>query len=254
MVLRKRWVVERTLAWFNQRRRLAKDWENLDVKAGASVLLGSIRLMLRTRCRSGDVPTLTLRSMTPDNPLATPDWFPALFDHERKTLAFFQMTRHTLRQLAFHHEAIFRSGNRTLNVPIDKLSRLKPSVPSHFILHTALCGSTLLARYLEDLPRCFVLKEPSLLTQLALVPYSDSWPDWFATSLNLLGRAYPSDAATIIKLHDVCNWMGGLILDHDPRTRIVFLYNPLRTHLLHFLKDQRRRTDVHRHVRRQPWR
>jgi hypothetical protein len=46
--------------------------------------------------------------------------------------------------------------------------------------------------------------------------------------------------------------MGGPILDHDPRSRIVFLYNPLRTHLLQILKDQGRRKDVHRHVRSQP--
>jgi hypothetical protein len=190
--------------------------------------------------------------MMPDNPLSTPDWFPMALDHERRTLTFVQMTRDTFRQSAFHHEAIIRAGNRTMKGSIDKLTGLKPGVPSHFILHTAFCGSTLLARYLDNLPRCFVVKEPNLLTQLAGLPYSDSWPGWFATSLNLLGRAYPSDAATIIKLHDVCNWMGGPILDHDPRTRIVFLYNPLPRHLLQILKDQQRRTDVHRHVRSQP--
>ena len=139
-----------------------------------------------------------------------------------------------------------------MKAPIDKLTGLKPSVPSHFILHTALCGSTLLARYLQDLPRCFVLREPRLLTQLDDVPYSDSWPGWFATSLNLLGRAYQSDAATIIKLHEFCNWMGGPVLDRDPRIRIVFLYNPLRTHLLQILKDRRRRKDMHEHVQIQP--
>jgi hypothetical protein len=190
--------------------------------------------------------------MTPDDPLSTPDWFPMSLDHECRTLTFVHMTRDTFRQSTFHHEAIIRPDDRTLEAPIDELAGLKPGVPNHFILHTAFCGSTLLARYLDDLLRCFVVKEPNLLTQLGGVPYSDSWPGWFATSLNLLGRAYPSDAATIIKLHDVCNWMGGLILDHDPQTRVVFLYNPLRMHLLQFLKDQRRRTHVHRHVRSLP--
>ena len=51
-VLPKRWVVERTLAWLNRCRRLAKDWENLNVKARAFLLLASIRLMLRRLCRS----------------------------------------------------------------------------------------------------------------------------------------------------------------------------------------------------------
>ena len=46
-VLPKRWIVERTLAWLNRCRRLAKDWENLNRKALAFLRLGSIRLMLR---------------------------------------------------------------------------------------------------------------------------------------------------------------------------------------------------------------
>jgi len=51
VVLPKRWVVERTLAWLNRCRRLAKDWENLNVKARAFLLLASIRLMVRRLCR-----------------------------------------------------------------------------------------------------------------------------------------------------------------------------------------------------------
>jgi len=47
VLLPKRWVVERTFAWLNRCRRLAKDWECLNRKARASVLLASIRLMLR---------------------------------------------------------------------------------------------------------------------------------------------------------------------------------------------------------------
>jgi transposase len=47
VLLPKRWVVERTLAWLNRCRRLAKDWECLNRKARAYLLLASIRLMVR---------------------------------------------------------------------------------------------------------------------------------------------------------------------------------------------------------------
>jgi transposase len=46
-VLPRRWVVERTLAWLNRCRRLAKDFENLNRTALAFIKLASIRLMLR---------------------------------------------------------------------------------------------------------------------------------------------------------------------------------------------------------------
>ncbi len=50
VVLPKRWIVERTLAWLNRCRRLSKDWENLNIKALAFLRLASIRLMLRKLC------------------------------------------------------------------------------------------------------------------------------------------------------------------------------------------------------------
>ena len=50
VVLPKRWIVERTLAWLGRCRRLAKDWECLNRKALAFLRLASIRLMLRKLC------------------------------------------------------------------------------------------------------------------------------------------------------------------------------------------------------------
>ena len=50
VVLPKRWIVERSIAWLNRCRRLAKDWECHNHKARAFLLLASIRLMLRKLC------------------------------------------------------------------------------------------------------------------------------------------------------------------------------------------------------------
>jgi transposase len=47
VVLPKRWIVERTLAWISRCRRLAKDFERHARKAVAFVRLAMIRLMLR---------------------------------------------------------------------------------------------------------------------------------------------------------------------------------------------------------------
>ena len=45
-----RWIVERTIAWLNRCRRLAKDWENLNLSALIFLRFASIRLMLRKLC------------------------------------------------------------------------------------------------------------------------------------------------------------------------------------------------------------
>ena len=52
VVLPRRWVVERTFAWLNRCRRLAKDFENRSHNALAFLKLASIRLMLRKLCNN----------------------------------------------------------------------------------------------------------------------------------------------------------------------------------------------------------
>jgi transposase len=41
---------QRSIAWLNRCRRLAKDWENLNLSALVFLRLASIRLMLRKLC------------------------------------------------------------------------------------------------------------------------------------------------------------------------------------------------------------
>ena len=51
IVLPKRWIVERTIAWLNRCRRLAKDWERMNRNALAFLRWASIRLMIRKLCQ-----------------------------------------------------------------------------------------------------------------------------------------------------------------------------------------------------------
>ena len=52
VVLPKRWIVERTIAWLNRCRCLAKDWECLNRNALALLRWASVRLMARKLCRA----------------------------------------------------------------------------------------------------------------------------------------------------------------------------------------------------------
>ena len=194
----------------------------------------------------------------PSDPLATPDFFPMKIDVQRNTIQFVQMSRDSFRRSVFLDRRAVVSGSTTLTAAIPQLLRRRAERPMHFILHGAFCGSTLLTRYLEDLPYCFVLREPGVLGQLAgmrhTMPaeaYTESWEQCLRATFTLLARAYATDAAVIVKPADLCNWMGNLLLDHDASTKIVFLNAPLKVFLLQVLKAEDRRRWVRAHIQAQ---
>ncbi len=51
VVLPKRWIVERSIAWLNRCRRLARDWECLNRRALAFLRRASVCRMLRRLCQ-----------------------------------------------------------------------------------------------------------------------------------------------------------------------------------------------------------
>ena len=51
VLLPRRWVVERTFAWLNRNRRLAKDFETLISSATSWLLIASIKLVMRRLAR-----------------------------------------------------------------------------------------------------------------------------------------------------------------------------------------------------------
>ena len=51
-VLPRRWVVERTIAWIDQNRRMIKDYERLPESGEAFIYVAMSRLMLRRLARS----------------------------------------------------------------------------------------------------------------------------------------------------------------------------------------------------------
>jgi transposase len=55
VIVARRWVVERTLAWLNRCRRLAKDWEASVASAEAWLLVASTRLLARRIARLANV-------------------------------------------------------------------------------------------------------------------------------------------------------------------------------------------------------
>ena len=64
VLLPQRWIVERSIAWLNRCRRLAKDWENLNLSALIFLRFASIRLMLESSVILDELSRRTLRVVT----------------------------------------------------------------------------------------------------------------------------------------------------------------------------------------------
>src|SRR5690349_17849464 len=100
----------------------------------------------------------------------SPDYLPSNIDSSRRILFFSKISSAEYRRLPFLDSRTTSTQNFAVNIDDLLLYRANAQSlprPSRFILHTAYCCSTLLARYIESLRGCLVLKEPSILSQFA---------------------------------------------------------------------------------------
>lgn len=177
----------------------------------------------------------------------SPEFYPQWMDFENNTLLFLHMSRESYRNSVFLDVRTQHLGDSIQKVDLDDVLRASAgngakSPRAHYVLNTAFCCSTLLARYFELFPDCFVLKEPILLTQLASVePGSVSrWEDVFEVCMKLLSRTYLESERPVIKVHEACNVLGNRLLE-DPEITITFLSTPVRRFVLSVLKAESRR-------------
>lgn len=182
----------------------------------------------------------------------SPEFYPQWIDFENNAVHFVHMSRESYRNSVFLDVRTQHLGDPIQQVNLDDVLRACNGAKSprvHYILNTAFCCSTLLARYFELFPDCFVLKEPSMLTQLATVePASVSrWDDAFAVCVKLLSRTYLESERPVIKVHEACNVLGSRLLE-DPEVTITFLSTPVRRFVLSVLKEEFRRQWVRRRI------
>lgn len=186
--------------------------------------------------------------------LQSPEFYPVSIDIRNNALEFLQMSRESYRNSAFLDLRTQHLGDGAHNVNLDEVLLAGAGISAkrggaHYILNTAFCCSTLVARYIELFPNCFVLKEPSFLTQLAIVtPESISrWEEIFQVCLKLLTRTFLDSERPVIKVHEACNILGNRLLE-DPEITITFLSTPVRRFVLSTLKAESRRQWVRNRV------
>lgn len=193
------------------------------------------------------------------NLFASPDLYPLKIDWGRQRITFGRISQENYRHIvALSAEAAQRRSKDLYDIRLDDVflaaaTTTAPYVAArlHYILHTAYCCSTLLARYFELLSSCFVLKEPGVLAQLAMVPNRSlpRWQEVFDLCIRLLSRAYARRKLVVIKAHVPVNFLGSQLLERNVDTTVTFLMTPLRQFLVSVLKSEDRRNRIREWIR-----
>jgi hypothetical protein len=192
--------------------------------------------------------------------MSSPHFYPVRMDLARNVIWFSRLSKDDYRELPFLDSRAISVAPELFAVNTDDLllydaNNAPQSAPVRYIFHPAFACSTLLARYLDLIPGCFVLKEPNLLTQVASTrperstvgsksSYEQATKDWsllLTAVMRLLTRKYCESDAIIIKAHDACNSLGEDLLIDNRQSKILFMSITLRTFLLSALKTRHRR-------------
>lgn len=170
---------------------------------------------------------------TPDDQFATPDNYLHSFDGN--AAIFVPMDRAAYHRSIFLDRRISPAINRPSRVDVTRLTALVPRpLQANWIFHVAHCGSTLLARALDQLQTNLVLREPLALRQLAFNFNADR----LAMVNSLLSRRYEPDLPTVVKANVPVNFLLPDLISLNPQSRCIFLYLELRDYLLATLRGE----------------
>jgi hypothetical protein len=160
-----------------------------------------------------------------------PQWLPHHFDPGTKAIEFVHMPRAVHGATGFlndHHIAADRP--RRAIAQTDAIPS-GPRAPLHFIFHSGLTFSTLIARALDCPGAAMTLKEPAILDDVIAYGFRGGTMaqvrGLLGQVLDLLARPFAPDEPVIVKTASVANGLATPIMDARPETRALCLHAPL---------------------------
>jgi hypothetical protein len=161
--------------------------------------------------------------------IADPRWFPLHFDAATGNYHFAFVPAETHRALAFLRD-LKPAASEMRVVPRSAVAEVPVErTPLHFILHSGLGGSTLVARALAQPGIAVALQEPPVLTD-AILYGRDRAPADAGALLNevtrLLARPFAPGEAVVCKLSGIGNGVARAMAG-DERSQLLCLQNPL---------------------------
>ena len=164
-----------------------------------------------------------------------PLWLAHRYDPVRDSVHFIQVSRNDHRSATFLTDEYL--GART-PVPVARAEAVRDAgaaAPIHFILHSAFCCSTLLARAFDIEGVSMGLKEPVILNDMVGWRHRGGEPRRIGAALGdaltLLARPFSAGEAVIVKPSNLINGFAQAILSLRPGAHALLLEAPLRTYL-----------------------
>jgi hypothetical protein len=173
--------------------------------------------------------------------LADCEWLPHSFNPVGDALVFARVPEELRRSAAFLDGAAVRPLEKVV-LPFkwaQEAAESLPSQPLHFVFHTALCGSTVLVRALEETGSAAGLKEPAILLNL-YHRFSRGGDAQEGSRLDLvlklLGRPLAGTGAVVVKPSCFVNPMIGQLMARSRQSKALLLSSDLRSFLLGIAK------------------
>ena len=193
--------------------------------------------------------THAIRTVSLDEVLAEPRYFPIHVDFSRDRLVLVETGRNRLAALPFIDGRFPLASGEAVEVRLSdalRARRAEPAGPDRFIFHAAFCGSTLLATLLDVPGRSFGQREPRILNDIADACGSRPGSPVVAAlglTRSLLRRPWQTGERNFCK---PSNWANNLIpalTRNSHRIRPLFIAIDGRDYLVAIFRGGRERVD-----------
>lgn len=174
--------------------------------------------------------------------LLAPEWLAHRYDPGRDAVHLVRAGRALRRQVPSLIDKHLPGAAEPRVVPRRDLRAVTPpSVPVHFVFHSAYCPSTLLATALDVPGVATSYKEPQLLDDLVGWRHRGGPPAQVGAmldqALTLLARPFETGEACVIMPSDVVNGLAEGMLKLRPEARCILLHAPLQAFVTSIARD-----------------
>lgn len=163
-----------------------------------------------------------------DDILSDAEWLPHYYDPASDRVLFTRLSAEARASLTFLSDHKPDQAFQNVWVEGEALRNFAgPSVPVHFIFHSAFCRSTLLSRAVGAYPKVGELREPMIFNHLSDHADNPRVQELVAPIMRLLGRPLTGEATIITKPSNYANRLIPALLACNPDAKTVVIYGKL---------------------------